>query len=93
VISQDRRWSRYVAFESEASDLTRGDTNGAKDVFVVRRDRRRVLVGAVVRRLPLVCQERSLRSSQYEDPVPPAAPPQRPPPENRQVYMRYLGPV
>ena len=38
VISQDRRWSRYVAFESEATDLVRGDTNGFKDVFVVRRD-------------------------------------------------------
>lgn len=37
VISQDRRWSRYIAFESEASNLVRGDTNGFKDVFVVRR--------------------------------------------------------
>lgn len=37
VISQDRRWSRYIAFESEASDLVRGDSNGVKDVFVVRR--------------------------------------------------------
>ncbi len=37
VISQDRRWSRYVAFESEASNLVRGDGNGFKDVFVVRR--------------------------------------------------------
>jgi hypothetical protein len=37
VISQDRRWSRYVAFESEASNLVRNDTNGFKDVFVVRR--------------------------------------------------------
>jgi hypothetical protein len=38
VISQDRRWSRYVAFESEASNLVRNDANGFKDVFVVRRD-------------------------------------------------------
>ena len=37
VISQDRRWARYVAFESEASNLVRGDLNGVKDVFVVRR--------------------------------------------------------
>jgi hypothetical protein len=36
-ISQDRRWSRYVAFESEASNLVKRDTNGFKDVFVVRR--------------------------------------------------------
>jgi hypothetical protein len=37
VISQDRRWARYIAFESEATNLVRGDTNGVKDVFVVRR--------------------------------------------------------
>ncbi|HEX8648296.1 MAG TPA: hypothetical protein VF715_15490 [Thermoleophilaceae bacterium] len=37
VISGDRRWSRLVAFESEASDIVRGDTNGQKDVFVVVR--------------------------------------------------------
>ena len=37
VISQDRRWSRYIAFESEASNLVKSDPNGVKDVFVVRR--------------------------------------------------------
>lgn len=37
VISQDRRWSRYIAFESEASNLVKSDPNGFKDVFVVRR--------------------------------------------------------
>jgi hypothetical protein len=37
VISNDRRFARYVAFESEASDLVRGDGNGVKDVFAVRR--------------------------------------------------------
>src|SRR5918997_7008358 len=37
VISNDRRWARIIAFESEASNLVRGDTNGVKDVFVVRR--------------------------------------------------------
>ncbi len=37
VISQDRRWSRYIAFESDASDLVKSDANGARDVFVVRR--------------------------------------------------------
>jgi hypothetical protein len=37
VISGDRRWARAIAFESEASDLVRGDSNGMKDVFVVRR--------------------------------------------------------
>jgi hypothetical protein len=37
VISGDRRYARVIAFESEASDLVRGDTNGVKDVFAVRR--------------------------------------------------------
>jgi hypothetical protein len=33
----DRRFARAIAFESEASNLVRGDTNGMKDVFVMRR--------------------------------------------------------
>jgi hypothetical protein len=37
VISGDRRWARTIAFESDASNLVRGDSNGWKDVFVVRR--------------------------------------------------------
>src|SRR4051812_2992137 len=37
VISNDRRWARVIAFESEASNLVRGDTNGQKDVFAVKR--------------------------------------------------------
>jgi hypothetical protein len=37
VISGDRRYARVIAFESEASDLVGGDTNGHKDVFAVRR--------------------------------------------------------
>ena len=37
VISGDRRYSRLIAFESEASDLVPGDVNGVKDVFVVVR--------------------------------------------------------
>src|SRR3954467_11724868 len=37
VISGDRRWARAIAFESEASNLVRGDSNGMRDVFVVRR--------------------------------------------------------
>src|SRR3954453_5944678 len=38
VISNDRRWARAIAFQSEASNLVAGDTNGVTDVFVVRRD-------------------------------------------------------
>jgi hypothetical protein len=37
VISGDRRYARIIAFESEATDLVRGDTNGIKDVFAVKR--------------------------------------------------------
>ena len=37
VISGDLRYSQIIAFESEASDLVSGDTNGQKDVFAVRR--------------------------------------------------------
>ena len=37
VISGDLRYARIIAFESEASDLVSGDTNGLKDVFAIRR--------------------------------------------------------
>jgi hypothetical protein len=37
VISNDRRWARVIAFESEASDIVAGDVNGTKDVFAVLR--------------------------------------------------------
>jgi hypothetical protein len=37
VISGDLRYARIIAFESEASDLVSGDTNGHKDVFAIRR--------------------------------------------------------
>ena len=37
VISGDRRFARVIAFESEATDLVSGDTNGVKDVFAVNR--------------------------------------------------------
>jgi len=37
VISGDRRYARVIAYESEATDIVRGDTNGVKDVFAVKR--------------------------------------------------------
>jgi hypothetical protein len=37
AISNDKRYVRAIAFESEASDLVAGDTDGVKDVFVVLR--------------------------------------------------------
>jgi hypothetical protein len=39
VISNDKRYARAIAFQSEASNIVRGDTNGVSDVFVVRRAR------------------------------------------------------
>jgi len=37
VISGDRRYVRVIAFQSEASDLVRGDTNQLQDVFAIKR--------------------------------------------------------
>ena len=37
VISGDLRFAQIIAYESTASNLVSGDTNGVKDVFVVRR--------------------------------------------------------
>src|SRR5215208_6372563 len=37
VISGDRRYARVIAFESDATDLVRGDTNGQRNVFAVKR--------------------------------------------------------
>src|SRR4051794_16230304 len=37
AISNDRRFARIIAFESEATDLVPNDVNGQKDVFMVER--------------------------------------------------------
>ncbi|MEA2420913.1 MAG: hypothetical protein QOF55_12 [Thermoleophilaceae bacterium] len=37
VLSNDRRFERAIAFESDASNLVAGDKNGQRDVFVVLR--------------------------------------------------------
>ncbi|MEA2444304.1 MAG: hypothetical protein QOJ12_1596, partial [Thermoleophilales bacterium] len=37
VISGDRRFARLIAFQSEATNLVRGDTNRLTDVFAVKR--------------------------------------------------------
>ena len=37
AISQDQRVAKVVAFESDATDLVNGDTNGLTDVFFIRR--------------------------------------------------------
>jgi hypothetical protein len=36
-VSADQRIARYVAYESDASDIVQGDTNNLTDVFVARR--------------------------------------------------------
>lgn len=37
VVSHDQRIGRYMAYESDASDIVPGDSNGLTDVFVVAR--------------------------------------------------------
>jgi hypothetical protein len=37
VISQDRRYSRLIAFQSDATNLVGGDTNGVTDIYAVKR--------------------------------------------------------
>ena len=37
VISGDKRYARMLAFQSQASDLVKGDGNGVSDVFLIRR--------------------------------------------------------
>ena len=37
VISGDRRHARAIAYQSDATNIVRGDTNGVTDVFVVHR--------------------------------------------------------
>jgi hypothetical protein len=37
AVSRDGRFARIIAFESDASDITSGDTNGMTDVFAVTR--------------------------------------------------------
>lgn len=39
TISKDQRIARVTAFESDASNIVRGDDNGATDVFMVKRSR------------------------------------------------------
>jgi hypothetical protein len=50
VISRDRRWARLIAYQSAASNLVKGDTNGLTDVFAVRRAGRVTNLGTTWRR-------------------------------------------
>src|SRR3954469_17944361 len=37
AVSHDQRIARYIAYESEASNITSGDSNGVTDVFLIIR--------------------------------------------------------
>jgi hypothetical protein len=39
AVSHDQRVARYIAYESDASNIVSGDTNGQTDIFLVRRQR------------------------------------------------------
>ncbi|MBA3302166.1 MAG: hypothetical protein H0T15_09910 [Thermoleophilaceae bacterium] len=38
VVSHDQRLARWIAYESDGSDIVAGDTNAHTDVFAIRRD-------------------------------------------------------
>jgi len=52
AFSQDNREIKYIAFDSSATNLVRGDTNGKRDVFVLVRSKRgdhASLAGRIIR--------------------------------------------
>src|SRR4051794_14599147 len=60
TISQDRQLASLVAFDSDASNLVRGDTNGLTDVFLVRRKKPFGLKGPPWRRGKTVLASRGM---------------------------------
>src|SRR3954454_6466073 len=60
VISQDRQLASLVAFDSDASNIVRGDTNGLTDVFLVRRKKPYGLRGPPWRRGKTVLASRGM---------------------------------
>src|SRR4051812_23170144 len=60
AISQDRQLASLVAFDSEASNLVRGDSNGLTDVFLTRRKRPFGLKGPPWRRGKTVLASRGM---------------------------------
>ena len=63
VVSQDRRYARAVAFQSAATDLVPGDTNGVTDIFMVRREGRADNVGTPWRPGPVELVSRAFDGS------------------------------
>ena len=60
VISQDRQFASLVAFDSDASNIVRGDTNGLTDVFLVHRRKPFGLKGPPWRRGKTVIASRGM---------------------------------
>src|SRR4051795_12100698 len=60
VISQDRQRASLVAFDSDASNIVRGDTNGLTDVFLLSRKKPYGLKGPPWRRGKTVLASRGL---------------------------------
>src|SRR3954471_21581644 len=60
VISQDRQLASLVAFDSDASNIVRSDTNGLTDVFLVRRKKPYGLKGPPWRRGKTVLASRGM---------------------------------
>jgi hypothetical protein len=60
VISQDRQLASLVAFDSDASNIVRGDSNGLTDVFLVRRKKPYGLNGPPWRRGKTVLASRGM---------------------------------
>src|SRR4051794_29588989 len=60
AISQDRQFASLVAYDSDASDIVRGDTNGLTDVFLLRRKKPFGLKGPPWRRGKTVLASRGM---------------------------------
>src|SRR3954468_24552723 len=60
VMSQDRQLASLVAYDSDASNIVRGDTNGFTDVFLLRRKRPYGLKGPPWRRGKTVLASRGM---------------------------------
>src|SRR3954452_12730743 len=60
VMSQDRQLASLVAYDSDASNIVRGDTNGLTDVFLLRRKKPYGLKGPPWRRDKTVLASRGM---------------------------------
>src|SRR4051794_36119217 len=68
VISNDKRYARAIAFESEASDLVANDKDGVKDVFAVKRSGRIDNIGSDWKRGQTVLVSRTASGAPADGP-------------------------